>query len=148
MGKMVLTIVKQIREWTRIINLHPYLIAFFQVERRLECHRTILINGVVTLVNKTRPDYIPVQIKTRKKINPKRRRFKNPNCCEWEKINSRSRGREYPRCQIHGVSLVHQRHIERKRSCCFVKIIISLDVEIDGCRFDVGVSDPFLETFS
>jgi hypothetical protein len=60
---------------------------------------------------------------------------------EWEKINSRSRCREFPRCQIHGVSLVHQRNLERNRSWFCFKIRISLDLEMDGRRFDVGVSD-------
>jgi hypothetical protein len=54
------------------------------------------------------------------------------------------RGREFPRCQIHGVSLVHHCQLERNWSFCSEKWRIFLDVEMDGRRFDVDVSDPFL----
>jgi hypothetical protein len=54
------------------------------------------------------------------------------------------RCREFPRYQIHGISLVHPHQIERKRSVFCVKWRISLDVEMDGRRLDVGVSNPFL----
>ncbi len=138
------TVVIQIRGW--ITNLHPDSIAFFQVERRLEGQRTKSTNGVVILCNITRPDHIPVQIKIRRKLNS-RWRFKIRRSREREKINSRSRCREFPRCQIHGVSLVHPRQLERNRSLCLVKLRFSLDVEMDRRRFDVGVSDPFLKTF-
>ncbi len=147
MGVVAIAIVIQIRGWRRIINLHPELIAFFQVQRRLEGQRTILINGAVILVNNTRPDVIPVQIKMRIKIS-RRWRFKTRISREWEKISSRSRGHEFPWRQIHGISLVHHRQIERNRSSSCVKWRISLNVEVDGRRFDVGVSDKFLETFS
>ncbi len=144
MGQVEIPDVKQIRGWTtRIVNLHPDSIAFFQVQRRLDGQRTELINGTVILSNKTRPDLIPIQIKIRKKINI-RWRCKTRRPREREKINSRLRCREFPRRQIHGISLVHSRQIIRNRSWCFVKIRISLDVEMDGRRFDVGVSDPFL----
>jgi hypothetical protein len=43
------------------------------------------------------------------------------HCREREKINSRSRRREYPRRQIHGVSLVHHRILERNWNSSFVK---------------------------
>ena len=66
---------------------------------------------------------------------------------EWEKINSRSRCREYPRCLIHGVFLVYHRQIERNWNVNRVEIWIALDVRMDGRRFDVGVSDPFLKIF-
>jgi hypothetical protein len=66
MGKVVTRVVNQM-VWTK--KLHPYLIAFFQVERRLEGQRTILMNGDVILSNKTHPDSIPVQIKSRIKFN-------------------------------------------------------------------------------
>ncbi len=143
MGKVV-TVVIQKRGWTRIIsNLHPELIACFQVERRLDGQRTKSTNGTVSLFNSTPPDWIPVQIKIRSQ--PSRwRRMKKRQSREREKINSRSWCREYPWCQIHGVSLVHPRKIERNRSLCFVEIGISRDVEMDGRRFDVDVSDPFL----
>ncbi len=145
--RRVLTVVKQMRGWTsRITNRHPELIAFFQFQRQLEGHRIILINGAVILWNNTRPDVIPVQIKTRIK-HSRRWRIKTRHSREREKINSRSRGREYPRCQIHGVSLVHHRQIVRNRSVSCVKCWISLDEEMDGRRFDVDVSNPFLETF-
>ncbi len=139
----------QIRVWTiRIINLHPELIACFQVERRLEGQRTLLINGdVVVLVNITWLDSLPVQTKIGIKINRRWWRIKTRRSREREKINSRSRGREYPRCQIHGVSLVHPRKIERNRSQLVVKIIISLYVEMNGRWFDVNISDKCLETY-
>ncbi len=144
---VVVTAVPQIRGCTIIPNRHPDLIAFFQVQRRLEGQRTILINGAI-LVNITRPDSIPVQNKIRIKRNI-RRWSRKPRCSrEREKINSRSRRREFSRCQIHGVSLVHPSQIEWNRSINCVKWRISLDVEMDGRRFDVGVSDPFLKTFS
>ncbi len=57
MGEMLLvTAVIQIRVWTRIQNRHPDLIAFVQVQRRLEGQRTSLINGADMFMNKTRPD--------------------------------------------------------------------------------------------
>jgi hypothetical protein len=65
-----------------------------------------------------------------------------------KKISSRSRCREYPQCQINRISLVYPRRIERNRSWFCAKICISLDGEIDGRRFDVDVSNPFLKTFS
>ncbi len=103
-------VVIQIRGWTsRINNLHPELIAFVQAQRRLEGKRTNLINGDVILNNTTRPDVIPVQVKIRPKINIRWRRKKTRRSREREKINSRSRCREFPRCQIHGISLVHPR---------------------------------------
>ncbi len=141
------TVVSQIRGWIIIIiNPNIHLIVFFQVQRRLEGQRTILRNGDVILCNTTRPDYIPVQNKIRSKINI-RWRFKIRHSREREKINSRSRRREYSRCQIHGISLVHPCKIERNRSCIIVKWRISLDVEMDRRRFDVDESDQFLETF-
>ncbi len=144
MGVAVTVVLIQIRGWiTNIRNLHPDSIACFQVQRRLEGHRTPLINGAVSLVNSTQPDYLPVQINIRSQPSP-RWRINPSHSREWEKINSRSRCREFSRCQIHGVSLVHQRQIERNRSWLCVKCWISLDVEVDGCRFDVGVSNPFL----
>ncbi len=142
MGEIA-TVVIQIRGCTRICNLHPELIAFFQVQRRLEGQRTPLINGVVLLVKMTRPDYIPVQIKKRIKFSRKWK-WKTSRSREKEKINSRTRCREYTGCQIHGISLVHPRQIKRNRSEFVGKWRISLDVEMDGRRFDVGVSDPFL----
>ncbi len=142
---VVVTVVIQ-RRWTTIFNRHPDLIAFFQVQRRLEGQWTPLINGALHLLNITRHDYIPIQKK--KKTKPNRRwRYKTRRSREREKINSRSRCRENPRCQIHGVSLVHSRKIERDRNVLCVKWRISLDVEIDGRRFDVGVSNPTLKTF-
>ncbi len=54
---VVVFVVKQIRGWTRrIINRHPELIAFFQVQCRLKGQRTPLINGALILLNKTHPD--------------------------------------------------------------------------------------------
>ncbi len=50
---VVETVVKHMRVTRR--NLHPDLIAFFQVQRRLEGQWTIMINGVI-LFNITRPD--------------------------------------------------------------------------------------------
>ncbi len=138
------TAVKQMRVWNRIINCYPDLIAFFQVQRRLEGQRTELRNGGVKLVNMTRPDYIPVQIKIRMKMIIRRWRKKTRHSREREKISSRSRGCEFPRCQIHGVSLVHQRQVERNWSWRFVEWRISLGVEMDGRRFDVDISNPFL----
>ncbi len=79
-----------------IYYLHPDLIAFFQVQRRLEGQRTHLMNGAVALLNITRPDSIPVQIKKRRKPNI-RWRYKIRQSRKREKINSRSRGREYSR---------------------------------------------------
>ncbi len=140
---VVVTAVIQKRGWTIIINLHPNSIVFFQVQCRLDGQRTVLINGAFMLLNIIRPDWIPVQIKIRSKINS-RWRWKTRNSREWEKINSRLRCREFPRRQIHGVSLVHPRQIERNRSVFCEKIWISRDVEIDGRRFDVDVSDPLL----
>ncbi len=141
---LVVNVVLQIRGWIRrIINRRPDLIACFQVERRLEGQRTILMYGAVTLCNLNRPDLIPVQIK--KRIKPNRRwRFKMRRSREREKINSRSRCREFPWCQIHGVSLVQPRQLERNRKSFCSKCRISLDVEVDRRRFDVGISDPFL----
>ncbi len=137
-------VVIQIWGWTSIFNLHPDLIAFFQVQRRLEGQRTHLKNGAVTLVNMTWPDSIPVQKKMRIKINTQRWRCKTRHSREREKISSRSRCREFPRWQIHGISLVYHRQLERDRSSLCAKWRISVDVEMDGRRFDVGVSDPFL----
>ncbi len=143
MGVVGIAEVSQIRGWTRITNRHPELIAFFQVQRRLLGKRTKLINEALILLNKTRPDFIPVQIKIRIKISRRWRWIKIRLSREREKINSRSRCREFPRCQIHGVSLVHPRQLERNRTW-WGKWRFSLDVEIDGRRFDVDVSDPFL----
>jgi hypothetical protein len=56
MGQVVVVVVKQIRGWMRRLILYPDLIAFFQVQRRLEGQRTFLINGVFILSNITRPD--------------------------------------------------------------------------------------------
>ncbi len=138
-------VVIQVRGMSRY--LHPDLIVFFQVQRRLEGQQIQLINGAFSLLNINRPHLIPVQINMRRKRSP-RWRLKIPHSREREKINSRSRCREYPGCQIHGISLVHPFKIERKRSSSCVKIRISLDVEMDGRRFDVDVSNPFLKTFS
>ncbi len=141
----VTRVVSQRRAWTRIMNLHPDLIAFFQVQRRLDCQRTELIDGHPgILVNSTRPDSIIVQIK----LGPKPIWSKMCRPREREKINSRSRCREFPRAQIHCVSLVHQGRIEFNRSVLCGKFSISLDVEVDGRRFDVDKSDPFLKIFS
>ncbi len=137
----------QIRGWTRK-QINPDLIACFQVQRRLERHRTNLINGDVILYNMSRPDWISVQIKIRIKISISRWLYKTSRSREREKINSRSWGREYTRCQIHGISFIHPCKIKRNRSWCFVKIRISLDVEMDRRRFNVDISNPFLETFS
>ncbi len=148
MSQVVIAVVKQKRGWTiSIPNLHPELIAFFQVQRQLEGHRNILIYGALILLKKTRPDYLPVQINLRIKRSQRWRRFKMPHSREREEINSRSRCREYPRRQIHGISLVHPRQLERDRSAFYGKWRISLDVEMDGRRFDVDISNPFLETF-
>ncbi len=64
---VVVTVVKQMRGWNRIINCYPDSIAFFQIQRRLEGQRTPLINDSISviLLNITHPDYIPVQKKTR-----------------------------------------------------------------------------------
>ncbi len=139
----VVTVVIQIRVWTRITNLHPDSITCYQVERQLEGQRTVLRNGAFILSNSTRPDWIPVQIKIRNKINS-RWIIKMRRSREREKINSRSRCREFPGVQIHGVSLVHPRQLERNRISFCGNWRISRDVEMDRRRFDVGVSNPFL----
>ena len=58
----VVTVVPQIRTFWLVINLHPKLITWFQVQRRLESQRTWLTRGVC-LWNITQPDSIPIQIK-------------------------------------------------------------------------------------
>ncbi len=154
MGEMFLVILQK-RVWTWIRNLHPDSIAFFQVQCRLEGQRTILTNGAAFLLNLTPPDPFPVQKKIRLKHNrtpPRWRSYNTRHSRKREKINSRPRCREYPRRQIHGIPLVHPRQLERNWIVSWVKIrfssvvkwIIFRDVEIDGRRFDVGVSDPFL----
>ncbi len=131
-----------------LLTGHPNLIARFQVQRRLDGQRTELISDVVCLFNITHPDSTPVQIKNNIQINIEwwwwRWKFRQSR--EGEKINSRSRCREYSRRQIHGVSLVHHRQIERNNSSCGEKWI-ALDVKMDGRRFDVSVSNPFLKIF-
>ncbi len=144
MGEVV-TVVKQIRPWWN--SLQPNFVAFFQVQRRLESQRTILISDGVCLFNKTQPDSTPVQIKMNFKIHKRWWSWKFRQSREREKINSRSRCREFPRRQIHGVSLVHDRQLERNWSVLRGKRRIPLNVKMDGRRFDVGVSDPFLKTF-
>ncbi len=140
-GTVVIQI--KIRGCSTMSHLHPDSIAFFQVERRLEGQRTLLIFGAVSLSDPIRPDLIPVQKKIKTETGRRCRR-KVRRSREWEKISSRSRCREFPRRQIHGVSLVHQRQHKRNRSSFCFKWRISLDVEMDGRRFDVGESDPFL----
>ncbi len=154
MGHVVVSVVIQIQRGMngfngcirRISNLHPDLIAFSQVERRLEGQRIRSLNGAVFFINITPQDSLIVQ----KKRTRKRHIFlsnKYSLSREREGINSRSRCRKYPRCQIHGISLVHPRQIERNRSVFCGKKRISLGVEMDGRRFDVDVSDPFLNVY-
>ncbi len=143
MGQVFFVVTQIHPSWPEI-NLHPNSIVFIQVQRGLESQRTPLIIDSVCFLNITQSDSTRVQIKTNSKINFRGRIWKWRLTREWKEINSRARCREYPRRQIHGVSLVHPRQLERNRSFLWVKWRISLDVEMNGRRFDVGVSDPFL----
>lgn len=65
---------------------------------------------------------------------------------EREEISSPSQWCEFPRMQIHGSSGVHLGQLERNRNTDRVKVAIPLNVEIGRKRFDIGVSDPLLES--
>ncbi len=61
-------------------------------------------------------------------------------------INSRFGGREDSRRRVHGVSAVDSLHLERDGHPNWREANVFLDEEEGGQRFDVIVTDPFLET--
>jgi hypothetical protein len=65
---------------------------FFQVQRRLESHRNILINGALILVNKSPLDSIFVHKKSRRKCLPRWWDESFATAREWEEIKFPGRG--------------------------------------------------------
>lgn len=85
------------------INNHINFIASFQIQNRLQRQLTVCTGGGVAVCSMTRSDFNAVQLKPdNSSYNGRYWTFEPYFPCESEKVSSRSWGREYPRCQIHG----------------------------------------------
>ena len=131
------------------VNYQPDVISCLQMNRHLNGKRFEVPTRVCRIRRTVTNTFaVLVQIYTTSKSIRWSSRWETnrPRC--WEKICSRSRGREFACCQIHGSSHVKSFKVKWNGNICLTKAILwSLHVEISRWRFDIFVANPRLETY-